>query len=499
MLPTISTPHASLENPATINVIVGRNGSGKSRFLRYMESALRPDQTINITYLSPERGGFYDYNPNIDASINSDPGWLPNNRASNQFQQFKSAAINHLRSLSMEWGRKLNDDFGLRHTEKTFESEYLDDINSLFLNVRLVWNKSKNTFSFQTILGAYLDSNSVSSGESEAAAIASEILYYFESIDENKTNILIIDEPDVHLHPDMQARLASFIIRQVEKLSELKRNRLAIIVSTHSTSLSTALSAYSGTRIGTKYFDNPVVTPRTLTANFQRTAKFFAHPLSQIIAEEPIFLVEGEDDTRVLQQAARSAQGKLRIFPVEADSVQELSDLESFCNDVLTAIQDNPIAYSVRDGDGNQQGLDPVGCVTRFRLQCYAIENLLLTDEFLQSRGSNWADFQNRAFIYAANMPEGDRRNLLTAAANAADRHRNVKIKDIRTLICVILGSDKPWEFLLGQVIGTLADPLLPVPAEHSIVSYMGGGLLISMGFNEAPLVAQAVVVTIDD
>jgi hypothetical protein len=50
-------------------------------------------------------------------------------------------------------------------------------------------------------------------------------------------------------------------------------------------------------------------------------------------------------------------------------------------------------------------------------------------------------------------MPQGDQRDLLTAVANSADRLRNIKIKDIRTLICVILGSDKPQDFYFVKLL----------------------------------------------
>lgn len=485
MLPTLQSPNATIQDPGTINVIVGRNGAGKSRFLRDLTSHFRGNPAYNVSYITPERGGTFVYEPHIEVNTLSDPNWLPNNRQQNQSGEFKKSSLNHLRNLSIAWGRRLNDDLELRKTNKTFESEFLADINALFLNVSLVWKN--NSFTFESIAGDPIPPNQISSGESEIVSLASEILNFFESIDASKQNILAIDEPDVHLHPDMQARLANFIIKQVAKLAVDKRDMLAVLIATHSTTLSTALSSYSGTKIATKFFDNPTVIPRTMTAHFQQTAKFFAHPLSQIIAEEPLFIIEGGDDTRIFQQAARSSRGRIHMFPVEADSVDQQTALETFCNEVLTAVHDSPVAFSIRDGDGQRNALNAVGCVTRFRLQCYAVENLLLTDDFLASRGSSWPAFQAAALTYAAQLPAGAQRQLLEDVANSADHFRDQKIKDIRTLICVILGSNKPWEFLLGQVIGTMNNPLPQNPAEHSIVSYLGKGLVLAMGFQDSP------------
>ncbi len=483
MLPTLTSPNATVENPGVINVVVGRNGAGKSRFLRDLVSHFRNNPAFNISYITPERGGTFLYEPQIEANALSDPNWLNNNRQQNQSSDFKKTSLNHLRNLSIAWGRRLNDDLALRQTDKTFENEFLADINALFLNIRLVW--SNNSFTFENLSGEQIRPNQISSGESEIVSLASEILNFFEAIDQNKSNVLAIDEPDVHLHPDMQARLASFIIKQVEKLPAPKREVLAILIATHSTSLSTALSSYTGTKVATKHFDNNIIVPRAMSAHFQQTAKFFAHPLSQIIAQEPLFIIEGGDDTRIFQQAARSAKGLIRMFPVEADSVDQQTALETFCSEVLSAVHDDPIAFSIRDGDGQRNTLDPIGCVTRFRLQCYAVENLLLTDEFLQSRNSNWAAFQIAALASAATMLEGTRRELLENVANSRDRYRDRKIKDIRTLICVILGSDKPWEFLLGQVIGSTLNPLPPENEEPTIVNYLGRSLLLAMGFQD--------------
>ena len=73
-----------------------------------------------------------------------------------------------------------------------------------------------------------------------------------------------------------------------------------------------------------------------------------------------MLIVEGEDDERVWQQAARTSQGKIRAFPVLATSVNQQAELEQFSSAMLTAVFDAPVAYSVRDGDGIRDELQPV-------------------------------------------------------------------------------------------------------------------------------------------
>jgi energy-coupling factor transporter ATP-binding protein EcfA2 len=494
MLPNITTPNATLENPGTITVIVGRNGSGKSRFLRTITKHLNSNKTINnVSYITPERASLFQYHPNTDHNINQDPNWLYNDRLQNQSSSFKLTAASTLKRLELLWGRKLDNNQALRATEKTFQTEYLDKINKLFLNIKIVRGNGSQAFEFEDHNGTKIPPTEISSGESEAAALATEILNFFENIDQTKLNVLGLDEPDVHLHPDMQVRLANFILQEISVFTPQQKEKIVIIIATHSTSLSTAFSVSQDTKIGTKYFDNNIVRPRANSEQFRRAAKFFAHPLSQVISDEPLLIIEGKDDTRVFQQAARTAQGKIKVFPCESDSVDEQHNLETFCNDVLSAIHDEPIAYSLRDGDGRTEPLEDVGCVKRFRLNCYAIENMLLTDDFLQHMNSSWDDFCNKAREYVTRMPEAQRNriDMLTTLVDSPDRMRHYRIKDIRTLVCVILGSDKPWEVSLGQVIGSINNPLAENHGEHSIVSYIGPAFLVAIGFqtSEAPTI----------
>src|SRR5690606_7764680 len=95
--------------------------------------------------------------------------------------------------------------------------------------------------------------DAISSGESEAVALASEILYFFDTIDPAKFNVLLLDEPDVHLHPDLQARLGKLIIAMLDEFRQ-HSDSIAVCLSTHSSPLVCSLADSNYVSIGTKSF-----------------------------------------------------------------------------------------------------------------------------------------------------------------------------------------------------------------------------------------------------
>ena len=70
------------------------------------------------------------------------------------------------------------------------------------------------------------------------------------------------------------------------------------------------------------------------------------------LSDDVALILEGEDDERVWQQAARTSQGKIKVFPVLADSVNQQGALETFCIQLLknTLRQPSRLFDSRRDG-----------------------------------------------------------------------------------------------------------------------------------------------------
>jgi hypothetical protein len=221
-----------------------------------------------------------------------------------------------------------------------------------------------------------------------------------------------------------------------------------------------ACSEYAS--IGNKDFGKDLVQQAAATDQLRKLAPFFGHPLSLTLSNDAPLILEGEDDERVWQQAARSAQGRIRLFPVLATSVGHQAELETFCAEFLTSLYESPVAFSLRDGDGVSDTLAPVGPLRRFRLRCYAIENTLLTDECLDVLGTTWDKFSIAADMWAsANRWHRDV-EFVKELTNSSDRMRSKKIKHVRQLICGICDSRKPWEVVVGQALGQLDPEALP-------------------------------------
>ncbi len=135
---------------------------------------------------------------------------------------------------------------------RNFQTDRLSKINQLLTNISL--EMGNTDYEFRSLVdGQIIDPAQISSGESEAVALAAEIIYFFDTIDPEKFNVLLLDEPDVHLHPDLQARLGKLIISMLDEF-RTHANSIAICLSTHSSSLVCSLAASPYVSIGTKSF-----------------------------------------------------------------------------------------------------------------------------------------------------------------------------------------------------------------------------------------------------
>lgn len=468
---TLEFESAILNRISSLNIILGRNGSGKSRFLREIDEQIFRNGDFNTRYISPERAGSFKVDGNIITNQGNDPNFLRNTRSFNQASNFKSGSAMLLRNAELLYLRKIttNPEFRL-DLEKTFQNDRLSRINRLLINIQL--HIVKDDFEFRTINGEVVRPADISSGESEAVSLASEIIYFFDTIDANKFNILLMDEPDVHLHPDLQARLVRFITEFLDEF-ENQQEVIAICIATHSAPLVCAAASHHTTSIGTKYFNDKTVELRNASAELKKLSPFFGHPLSLALSDDVPLIVEGEDDERVWQQASRSSQGKIKLFPVQANSIDQMNKIEQLANGLLTSIYDNPVAFSLRDGDGVvNEPIDRLGPVIRYRLNCYSVENLLLTDECLSILGVNWEKIKEAALVWLGSNSNHKGAEIVRQMLVSENRMRHVKIKQIRNLVCSFAGAKKPWEVAVGQSIAQI--PVSATASTSMLVDFFG-------------------------
>lgn len=467
---------ARLTNMNNINVIMGRNGAGKSRFLRDIENIVRGRTDVNVRYVCPERAGSFSLNGNILTAINSDPNWLRNARLANQSGNFKETSAVLFREVELLYLRNLEKTPNVRQNlERNFEVDRISKINALLTNVSL--KMGKTSFEFRSVAdGQLIGPDKISSGESEAVALAAEIIYFFDTLDKEKFNVLFLDEPDVHLHPDLQARLGRLIIAMLEEYKKHAES-IAICLATHSSPLACSLAGSPYVSIGTKSFEVDTVELKPASDALRKAAPFFGHPLSLSLSDDAMLILEGEDDERVWQQAARSSQGRVRLFPVLANSVDHQGELETVCIELLKTLYDDPVAFSLRDGDGVVDApLDDRPPLKRYRLRCYAIENTLLSDPCLAVMGTNWERFIEAAKKWGEDNPAHEHLPLLQELVGSQDRLRHKKIKKIRQLVCSVADCNKPWEVVVGQAIGTL--PREALENSNMLVDFLGAELV---------------------
>ncbi|WP_354697344.1 AAA family ATPase [Paraconexibacter sp. AEG42_29] len=464
----LNAPPYVLTDLARINVLLGKNGCGKSTVLKAAD-AQSAAAGVTSRYVTPERGGSLVFDPNVENNMLSAAGWLGQSRRVNRFEQFRQQSFIQLRRLELQVLRDreregIVGDFD-RHLQK---------LNGLLDNIEM--RRDEGSFPlYSRATGERLEPTAISSGESELISLGIEILMFAQVASSGQSNVLFLDEPDVHLHPDLQVRLMTFL------LEAIRDHPLSVVLATHSTAIVGALAQVADARVCFMRPHQQELAFDAISEVHRRVLPVFgAHPLSNVFNQAPVLLVEGEDDVRIWQQAIRSSQGRLSLFPVACGSVDAMNRYEVEVDKLMSAVYENGRAYSLRDGDGIHGLMNPEGAVTRLRLDCRAAENLLLTDEVLAAAGASWDDVKARVEQWLATDVPHPKRAAVLAFAEAGFDRREHDLKDLRMLLLgEMIASSKPWEVLVGQAIAGLdATRLEDVRSAHSLTVYLGSSIL---------------------
>jgi predicted ATPase len=457
-----------------INTLLGKNGSGKSTLLTKLESHFEGNQDKNIKYITPERAGTLKYEPNVERNIENNDNWLSQDRRKNQTTQFKQQSISQYRKLQLIYYQELDKDMKLRKNENhTFEKIILGKINSLLENIEV----KPTTNGIETFVKGSttkIPTEKISSGESELISLAIECLVFAKESNKEKQNFLLLDEPDVHLHPDLQYKLGLFLKELVDEY------QLIVFIATHSTAFVGAFTDYNESTFGLVSFNKKEIEFKSINEVYKKVLPVFgAHPLSNLFNESPIFLVEGEDDLRIWQQAIRTSQGKLKIYPVDIDGIDRFSDYEKGVVDIINSIYDSPIAYSLRDKDDVEGDIDDIPPLKRYRLNCRAAENLLLSDEVLSFLSTDWDTLKTRLDNWLGSRKDHPRHGKMKEFKDSGYDRLSFKLKEIRNIIIGETGTVKPWEVAIGQVIGKLVNGELPKDfSENKLSTFIGQDLV---------------------
>jgi hypothetical protein len=116
--------------------------------------------------------------------------------------------------------------------------------------------------------------------------------------------------------------------------------------------------------------------------------------------------------------------------------------------------------------------------VVRARLNCYAAENLILSDDVLASLGTSWPELQSKISEWLQNTADHPKRSKMLLFAKTFDR-RNFKVKDLEVTFLHLIGRSKPWEVAVGQAIAEIG------PAsdrnEGSLADFLGVKIIDSL------------------
>jgi predicted ATPase len=369
-----------------INFLLGKNGCGKSSTLREIDAKLADNEAWFVKYITPERGGSLTFTAHIEQSITNSSVYLRDARRANRHEQFREQTVSQFRHLELLVLREIELDPAMRADHShTFQS-VIDQINALLPLVRITRGAGSGFEIQRKSDNATVSPTAISSGESEAIALAIEALVFSRQSQIRARRLLMIDEPDVHLHPDLQARYIRF-------LAALAREKnFNVLIATHSTAIVGSLERTDDVQVAFM----PIAADGEITFSpvdeiaMTVLPIFGAHPLSNIFNESSILLVEGDDDKRIWDQVARSRKEAFSVFACPTGSVDKIAEWETWLVEKLPSLYDEPRAFSLRDRDNSVGELEDRPPIIRCRLACRAAENLMLADDTLRVAATDW-------------------------------------------------------------------------------------------------------------
>ena len=396
-------PNYQLRNLSNINVLVGRNGIGKSNIMRHIANRRGEADFAGIFaalgFINPERGGELQPQQGIESNLSRDQQYIWNVRASvNQSDSFRQQVATRFRMLK----DTITNDAYENKTGLDELSKIMVLINSLLENIEFKLGTPNFVFKSRSD-DTEIPSNQISSGEAEIVSLAIEVLHYihhgFKGVEGNK--LIAIDEPDVHLHPDLQARFMNLLAGLVDDDPTLH-----FLLTTHSISIVGAVANHPSTRVCYLRAKQSDMEFEAISDKKQRLLPILGtNLLSRTMMDSPLLVVEGLDDLAIWNQAVRTSLGEIRVSPCPCYSKTKMEDFEKEAAAISGALYDTPLVLSLQDGDGGGKTVEQFedGTVHRYYLQCYAAENLVLTEEAFAKRNAlTWEQAKEKMAAWVA-------------------------------------------------------------------------------------------------
>jgi ABC-type lipoprotein export system ATPase subunit len=362
-----------------VNIIFGKNGTGKSTFLRNIYQA----QSNDFHLVVPERGGGNMlYKSNIFDQENTE-NERKSVRSRNWDSQYRERSISRTVAITQSIGYKLLR----KESIEEIDAESIEALFGIFLpefsakfsrtqpySIEFYRNNEDGSTTIIT------DTNLLSSGQAEALSLAADIVTQ-AVLWRNEKKCILVDEPDAHLHLDLQNRFAIFVEEIANKFD------IQFIITTHSQALLASLMNICDS-IGIICLDSKMQEIKAI----QKNSNFiFSNLLSSDLAlskviGRKIVIVEGNDDFLVWNQAARN-QNFDDVVIIEAGG-GDILQYKNYTEKILKVISDDnkQAGITLTDRDKKEDATHDIDSILPIkRLQCYSIENLFLTNEVLQS------------------------------------------------------------------------------------------------------------------
>lgn len=438
-----------LSDLTDVNVIFGKNSSGKSLLLRALFDELKGESQ----YISPERAGDVTYQQGIVEEELQGSKRGGQRRGKNQGTRFRQESISRLGSLMMRMG----DLAGRGKTVSAIFQNIERDVASLLPDFKFsIIHETPffklERYDYEKDEMAPVDVRQLSSGETEMLTLALDLLTICNlwELEEQPQRVLLIDEPDPHLHPDLQLSLAEFIVRLGREY------KTQIFIATHSTTFLASLGQQRGSGVGVIYLNNAQSQQKLIKFDeyFQKLSICLGgHALMGPLFNAPLLLVEGDDDYQIWSHLPRNPNyGKaLAVIPCEGDKIMQYQVTLEKLFASLRSEEEGPVGYALIDGDKPFPTNPNQYHIKFLQLQCHEAENLYLTDEVLNKLGYTWAE-ASKQIIGKANE-YGQKVEALKKCENW-DRKKE-DVKDVIMPVAQILDQKGlPWTMRLGKLLG---------------------------------------------
>ncbi len=434
-----------LKNLTDFTILFGKNGSGKSVLLRNWRDQ-NPD---NFHYINPERGGSLDFQPNLMPNL-QDGQQRRSRSLQNQLLDYRQAVITRIGTYLSARGAIDQP------ADKFMPSEFAARLTELMpdFSVQIMGRAPYSQLTRESTDQIISNVEQLSSGEAQILTLGIDILTTVATWDaEGRNNTLfLIDEPDAHIHPDLQVRFAEFIVKLVKEYS------VQVVFATHSTTTLSAIGRAAPDSTSVIYMD--FAKSEFLARPFNKelmtlTSCLGGHLLMGPLFGAPLFLVEGDDDVRIWSQVPRHHVIDLAVIPCGGDEIINYQKtLEQIFSSLLEPAE-SLVGFALLDGDKNlpvPNEHSPQNFIGFLRLNCHEAENLYLTDEVLTALDLSW-DQAKDLIKYEAS--EFGQKEPLLASVDDWDR-QNHDLKEVVNEVAKILDDKNvPWTVRVGKRIGT--------------------------------------------